>query len=168
MKKTTLKLLLVVIVTTFASCSSSLNKSEVENMAVSESLVGVWRQMSIGLDGTPIPTGNYKFLNTDDTFYSMVFWGSFKPSTIMMYGNYEITSDSTYVESIVEHSNSKMSGTKSLLKYKLLDKNTLLLQYKNDVQNKWIPEIWKRVGLSTVNREVQRDNSFTPTKSLDI
>ncbi len=153
MKKTTLKLLVVAMATVLVSCSSLLSKSKVENMATSESLVGVWRQMSVGFGGKMAPTGNYKFLNTDKTFYSMVVWGTFKPSTIMMYGNYKTTSDSTYIEDIVGHSNSKMSGTKSLLKYKLLDKNTLLIQYKNESLNKWIPEIWKRVEAIPIMRK---------------
>ncbi len=159
MKKTKLTLLVVVMITFLVSCSSPLNKSKVENMVVSKSLIGVWRQMSVGLDGKLIPTGNYKFLNTDKTFYSMVFWGSFKPSTIMMYGNYNITSDSTYVESIVKHNNTKMSGTESELKYKLLDTNTLLIQYKNEVLNKWIPEIWKRVEHKSADvRRFEKNN----------
>lgn len=134
-----------------------------KQLPMSESLPGVWNQIYITPNGNRIPTGNYKFLNTDGTFYSMVVWGlnggNNRPSTIGMYGTYSITSDSTYTEHIKVHGmNPAISNTSSQLKYQLLDKNTLLIKYRNETLNRWIPEIWTRVQLhQAIKKEQEKE-----------
>ncbi len=149
MKKTTLKLFVVALATILLGSSFLAHKKKNENMALSENMVGVWRQVVIHKEQAEL-TGNYKFLNPDGTFYSMVVMGASKSSFVMMCGNYTITSDSTFNEEIIKHSNPKMRGTESELKYKLLEKNMLLIKYKNSATNKWIPEIWARVPMIEV------------------
>lgn len=68
------------------------------------------------------------------------------PTEIGLYGTYKITSDSTCTEHIVKHAMSpEMSGVDSLLKYKLVDENTLIVQWKNG--EKWIKESWSRLQM---------------------
>ncbi len=153
MKKTILTLLVVAMATIFVCSSFTTGEKEPQNMAVSKSFVGIWRQLNFKGQ----MTGNYKFVNPDGTFYSMVVFGAFKPSMIMMYGNYKITSDSTYTEHIIGHTKSFLRNTDSKLKYKLLDENTLLIQYKNTEIDRWIPEKWVRVPMIEL-QDKKKDN----------
>ena len=68
------------------------------------------------------------------------------PTEICLYGTYKITSDSTCTEHIVIHATSpEMSGIDSSLKFKLVNENILLVQWKNgDI---WIKESWSRLQM---------------------
>lgn len=126
------------------------------HLPASTGLVGMWRQSgAIDSNGTiiEIPSGNYKVINPDGTFYTFIVWGEKRPTQIGLYGTYTITSDSTYTEKIIKHGiNPRMSGTSSELRYRFLDENLLLLEYKNEALNRWIPEIWRRVELANTER----------------
>ncbi len=127
-----------------------------KHLPLSDGLPGMWRQVVLrNVDGevTEAPTGNYKVLNKDNTFYTFVVWSSGKqadlPTTIGFYGNYTITSDSTFTEKIIEHTlNPAMSGTESELRFRFADPNTLVQYYKLQHSNQWIPELWRRVELN--------------------
>lgn len=60
-----------------------------------------------------------------------------------------MTSDSTFTEKIIKHGqNPSMNGSEDLLRFKMIDDNTIALQYFNSVYKRWIPEVWVRVPLS--------------------
>jgi len=96
-----------------------------------------------------VTTGIYKVINPDSTFYMFVTWGaggSNAPTEISFYGTYKITSDSTYIEHIVKHATSPvMNGVESSLKFKLVNENTLLVQWKKG--ERWVKESWSRVQM---------------------
>jgi hypothetical protein len=88
----------------------------------------------------------YSVNNPDGTFYMYTISGKDSLKTNMLqYGTYQITSDSTCTEQIVKHcTNSAMNGSKILIKYRLIDDNTLLWQWKLGNYN-WMTEKWSRV-----------------------
>jgi hypothetical protein len=143
MKKTFLSLIAVLAV--FALTAQN-------HVPASKSMVGIWRQtgmMSSSGQLVNVTTGNYKVINPDSTFYTFITWGSDgsnAPTEIGLYGTYKITSDSTCTEHIVKHATSpEMSGIDSSLKFKLVNENTLLVQWKNgDI---WIKESWSRLQM---------------------
>lgn len=151
MKKTLLSL--VVLLTVVFT-----GNAQEKHLPASKNIVGVWNQLIVLPTGQKVTTGNYKVINADNTFYTMIVWAlngrKDKPSTIGLYGTYSIDTDSTYTEHIVESGvNPKMSNTNSQLKYKMLDENTLLIQFKNEATGKWMPEIWIRVQLHNSDKK---------------
>lgn len=130
-----------------------------QHVPASKGLVGVWRQSGImSREGKirEVNTQNYKVINPDGTFYTFIVWGTIRPelpTNIGLYGTYTLDSDSTYSEKIILHSmNPKMNGTSSLLRSKLINENTLLIEYKNEVANIWEQEIWRRVQLANTGK----------------
>ncbi len=153
--KSKIIVVLSVVLLSFSSCTS-LQKSTVKenkfSIITSNSLVGIWNQvMPISKDKI-LKSGNFKFINPDGTFYLMMVESNDKnafsnlPTSISMYGTYEVTSENTLTEHIRKHLlNPKMTGTQSELKYKMLTDDQLLIKYKNPVTGKWIPELWIRI-----------------------
>ncbi len=147
-------LVLSVGVLLFVSCSSLQKTNEAKHqLLTSKSLVGVWNQVFPSLKTKKfLRSGNFKFINPDGTFYLMTVKSNCKnvllnaPTGISMYGTYEVTSKNTFIEHIEKHLlRSEMSGTESRLRYKLKTADLLMIEYKNEVTGKWIPEIWVRV-----------------------
>lgn len=128
------------------------------HVPASESLVGIWRQTAIMNNFTgkliDVKSGNYKVFNSDSTFYTFIIWGKqsiTQETTIGQYGNYNVTSDSTLVEHIIEHTiNPKMNGSESHIRYELVDDNNLIIKWSLD-NKKWIAEKWSRLPLSLPN-----------------
>ncbi len=149
MKKTTLKLLVVAVATIFVYSSFTTKQKEPQNLAESKSLVGVWHQVEV--QNNPAVYENYKFINSDGTFYSIIRCKN-GTSSITMYGNYKVISKNTIVEKIKGHLYSSFSNTESKLNYELLDENTLIIKYKNTKINEWVSETWKRVP-TTINQK---------------
>ncbi len=147
--------MLAIMLLFFSNCAIN-TKVKKHSLLTSKSLVGVWNQvMPLKNSNKVLLTGNFKFINPDGTFYTMVF---VDPSgrglritpniytSITMYGTYEITSKSTFTEQIEKHFiNSKMSGTQSMLKYRMLSEDKMQIEYKNPVTGTWVPEWWMRV-----------------------
>lgn len=124
-----------------------------KDLVESKSLVGIWQQAQVdnsSPDGQTkifnVPT--YKVLKEDMTFYCFSI-NNFNNlnSNVTHWGTYKITSDSTFTESVIKHyAFPDLDNSESLMRYKLLDENTLLMQYYNSVNKQWVPEIWKRVA----------------------
>ncbi len=142
MKRIVIKTLVVIFLlgmSEFLTAQTEKNKP----IDASEQIIGVWNQAHKRA-GKVLRTGNYKIINSDGNFYSMVVW-RYRPTTMVMSGTYQL-SDSTYTEHIKKHGlRPSMNGTKSILKYKFLAKDTLITMYNNEVINKWVPELWIRV-----------------------
>jgi len=142
MKKTIVTVALMVI-----TCMAFAQKDLVE----SKSLVGIWQQAQVNKspDGQTkiINLTTYKVLNADKTFYCFSINNLNNLNTnIIHWGSYNITSDSTFTESVTKHyAFPALDNSESLMRYKLLDENTLLMQYYNSVNKQWVPEIWVRV-----------------------
>lgn len=133
----------------------------------SESIIGVWRQVIVrpSADGKThvFKTGNYKVVNADGTYFTLITWGSRavtkngkttierSVTNLGHFGTYTNLKDSSFTEHIVKHGvNPKMSGTTSELRYKMIDRNTVIIKYKNG-NYQWIPETWQRVVLPENN-----------------
>ncbi len=86
MKKTTLTLLAVAMATIFVYSSFTTGGKEPQNLAESKSLIGVWHQVKV--QNNQVVYENYKFINSDGTFYSIIRWKN-GTATITMYGNYQ-------------------------------------------------------------------------------
>jgi len=141
MKKSILTVALMVV-----TCMAFAQKDLVE----SKSLIGIWQQAQVNKisDGQSkiIKTPIYKVLNADKTFYCFLINNNELNTNISHFGSYEITSDSTFTESVTRHYTSpSMDNSVSQMRFKLLDENTLLMQYYNSVNKQWVPEIWVRV-----------------------
>ncbi len=132
----------------FSSCGVT-KQEQTKTLLTSKSLVGVWNQvMPTDKENEVMLSGIFKFINPDKTFYMMM--SSFGddvvyPSVIRMYGRYEVTSKDTLIEYVDDHFNPQIIGSKSELKYELLDDDTLKIKYKNTVTQTWITEFWIRV-----------------------
>ncbi|GAB3653937.1 hypothetical protein GCM10028791_24320 [Echinicola sediminis] len=98
-----------------------------------------------------VKSGNYKVINSDSTFYTFIIWGKeilTQETTIGQYGTYNITSDSTLVEHIIEHTvNPQMNGSESQLRYEMVDENNIIIKWSMNNQ-KWVSEKWSRLPLS--------------------
>jgi hypothetical protein len=116
------------------------------HIPASKSFVGMWRLTEGMMHGTSKTTGMFTVNNPDGTFY--LFTTSGKHSTfaeILQYGTYKMTSDSTCTEQIVKHNtNSAMDSTIFLIKFRFIDDNTMISQWKLG-EFHWISEKWTRV-----------------------
>ncbi|UCS95408.1 DUF4488 domain-containing protein [Echinicola marina] len=128
------------------------------HVPASESIVGIWRQTAIMNNFTgkmiDVKSGNYKVFNSDRTYYTFIIWGKqsiTQETTIGQYGNYNITSDSTLIEHIIEHTvNPKMNDSESHIRYELIDENNLIIKWSLDNKT-WTSEKWTRLPLSIPN-----------------
>lgn len=141
MKKSILTVALMVV-----TCMAFAQKDLVE----SKSLVGIWQlaQVKQTADGQSkiINTPSYKILNADKTFVFFSISSNELNTNVSHWGTYNITSDSTYTESVTRHYTSPaLDKSESQMRFKLLDENTLFMQYYNDAYKRWIPEVWVRV-----------------------
>lgn len=124
----------------------------------SQSLVGLWQQTGAfdGEEIVPVTSSNYKVINADGTFYCLVAPKSHQ-FKVVLYGTYTVDSDSTYTEHIVKHGAfDRMDGTTSKLRYRVVDSNTLLIQFYNETMKGWVPESWKRVKMINDGHNGQR------------
>jgi hypothetical protein len=116
------------------------------NISDSKSYVGFW-QLSKGLmHGSTKTNAMFTVNNPDGTFYMFTTNGcdSLKAS-ILQYGTYNMTSDSTITVKILQHpTQPDMIGKTIFIKYRLIDENTLFSQWKLD-NFSWMPELWYRV-----------------------
>jgi hypothetical protein len=65
---------------------------------------------------------------------------------VVHWGTYKITSDSTFTESVIKHyAFPALDNSESIMRFKLLDDNMLVMKYYNNVNKEWVPEVWKRV-----------------------
>lgn len=141
MKKSFFTIALLVV-----TCMAFAQKEFIE----SKSLVGIWQQAQanqsndgqIKLIKTPV----YKVLNTDNTYVLFSIGSNDLTTNVSHWGTYKITSDSTFTESVTRHYTSPaLDKSESQMRFKLLDENALLMEYYNDTNKKWIPELWIRV-----------------------
>lgn len=141
MKKSIFTVALMVV-----TCMAFAQKDLIE----SKSLVGIWQMQGTRntADGKTqlVRLGNYKVLNTDNTFYAFAITNNDLTTNVSICGSFKITSDSTYTESVIRHYTSpEMNNSESKMRYKFIDKDTLVLEYYNDANKRWIPEVWVRV-----------------------
>ncbi|GGF78830.1 DUF4488 domain-containing protein [Wenyingzhuangia marina] len=148
MKNIFISFTIVFSILTTISCSSiKKTKTEKTHLPISKSLVGLWRQtIPIIKDGktTNLLTPHYKSINTDGTYYTFNAPGNGN-TKIIQYGSYEITSDNTYIEHVITNSAvPTMSNQDSSIKFKLVDENTLIINWKLKDQRGGT-EKWTRV-----------------------
>lgn len=141
MKKSILTVALMVV-----TCIAFAQKDLIE----SKSLVGIWQMQGMRNteDGKTqlVRLGNYKVLNKDGTFYAFAITNNDLTTNVSICGSFKITSDSTYTESVIAHYTSpEMNNSESKMRYKFIDKDTLVLEYYNNAIKRWIPEVWVRV-----------------------
>jgi len=141
MKKSIFTVALMVV-----TCMAFAQKDLIE----SKSLVGIWQQAQVRktTDGQSkiINTAVYKVLNADNSFVFFSISSNELNTNVSHWGTYKITSDSTYTESVTRHYTSPaLDKSESQMRFKLLDENTLFMQYYNDANKMWIPEVWLRV-----------------------
>jgi len=137
MKKTILLLSIVFI-------SFALNAQT--HIPASKSFVGFWRLTHGLMHGSSETKGMFKVNNPDGTFFLFTTSGTDSTyASILQYGIYKMTSDSTCTEQIVKHStNPAMNGSNFLIKFRFIDENTMISQWKLG-NYQWISEEWSRV-----------------------
>lgn len=126
------------------------------HIPVSKSIIGIWRLIDertlTNGESIKIVTGDYKVINADGTYYTFVTWPN--ETTIAQYGSYEIESDSTLVEHIIENVlHPRLSGKDSPIKYSLIDENTMMMAWSFSLDgNNWVNEKWIRLPLAVPTR----------------
>ncbi len=140
------------------SCTSLKNNKS--DMFTSTDLVGVWVQTGEVPLGREVCAGAIKVINPDHTFY--LIWNtqgenfvSFDRRTtdkpfIGLHGTYKLGKKDgefrSYTEHIIKSAfYSSVNGTESELKYKMIDKNTMLLMYHIKSSGEVGREVWKRI-----------------------
>ncbi len=84
----------------FSSNNIFSQENNEHELLTSKSLVGVWNQVIPNKTGNQMfRTGDFKFINPDGMFYTMII-NPGNPTSITMYGNYTVTSDNTFSEYI--------------------------------------------------------------------
>ncbi|SHJ33225.1 protein of unknown function [Arenibacter nanhaiticus] len=144
----------ILFLLTFLSVPLSAQNSLV-HIPASKTLVGIWKQTGVTNPRTgeimDVKSGNYKVINADGTYYTFITWGIENPSKdtgIGQYGTYKVTSENTLVENIVQHTvNPMLNGKNSILKFELIDDNTLMMAWSPNTIN-WVKERWTRLPLS--------------------
>jgi hypothetical protein len=122
-----------------------------KELVESKSLVGIWQQAQANqsndgqLKVINLPT--YKVIKEDMTYYSFSINNLNNiNSNVVHWGTYKITSDSTFTESVIKHyAFPALDNSESIMRFKLLDDNMLVMKYYNNVNKEWVPEVWKRV-----------------------
>ncbi|MDD4637018.1 MAG: DUF4488 domain-containing protein [Bacteroidales bacterium] len=134
-----------------------LTSAQAENRVIeSNSTVGFWQHIRVtkNADGTNkvAPSGIYKVINADSTFFSFMTSPTGSGLALTMFGSYKVTSDSTYTENVQTSLSALGLPTKNNeLRYKLVDKNTLFVQFHVLSNDTWTPEIWVRVTMKEMN-----------------
>jgi hypothetical protein len=122
------------------------------HIPVSKSIIGIWRLIDertlANGESIKILTGDYKVINADGTYYTFVTWPN--ETTIAQYGSYEIETDSTLVEHIIENVlHPRLNGKNSPIKYSLIDENTMMMAWSFSLDgNNWVNEKWIRLPLA--------------------
>ena len=122
-----------------------------KDLVESKSLVGIWQQAQVNQspDGQTkvINLTTYKVIKEDMTYYSFSINNLNNiNSNVVHWGTYKITSDSTFTESVIKHyAFPALDNSESIMRFKLLDDNMLVMKYYNNVNKEWVPEVWKRV-----------------------
>lgn len=118
------------------------------HIPASKSFVGIWRLSEGMLHGSDKTTGMFTVNNPDGTFYLFTTSGTVSTyASVLQYGTYEMTSDSTCTEKITKHmTNPIMDDQIILIKFRLIDENTMISQWKlGSINMEWMPEKWVRV-----------------------
>ena len=116
------------------------------HIPASKSFVGFWRLTEGMMHGSIETKGMFTVNNPDGTFYLFTTSGTDSTyASILQYGIYKMTSDSTCTEQIVKHNtNPSMDGRICLIKFRFIDENTMISQWKlGDLP--YFSEKWSRV-----------------------
>ncbi|MEL1240586.1 DUF4488 domain-containing protein [Flavobacterium flavipallidum] len=145
-----MKHILVLLIVVFSVKLSA--QTEQNHIPISKSIVGIWRliderKLTNG-ESIRILTGDYKVINADGTYYTFATLPN--ETIIVQYGSYEIESDSTLVEHIIENVlHPRLSGKDSPIKYNLIDENTMSVAWSYNLEGKiWLNEKWIRLPLA--------------------
>ncbi len=146
----------LILVSLLMSCGTYQKTNIIE----SNDLVGLWGMVKELPSGKTVYIGTIKVINPDKTFY--LIWNSggkpYKDLSgktnnkpfIGLYGTYKFGkkegSFTNYTEHIISHSlSATLDNTDSELKYKMIDKNTMLLMYHIKSSGEVGREVWKRI-----------------------
>lgn len=122
------------------------------HIPVSKSIIGIWRLIDektlTNGETINILTGDYKVINADGTFYIFATWPT--GITIVQYGSYEIETDTTLVEHIIQNVlHPRLNEKNSPIKYCLIDENTMMMAWSFSLDgNNWVNEKWIRLPLA--------------------
>lgn len=120
------------------------------NMPSAVSLVGIWQICEVAkdsLDNYIVTSGNaLKIISSDKTFKNLLLNGGAAHSTIFMEGNYELPSDSIYVESLTYSATPVFPrGARNEMHVKFLHDNLIQISFDLPGQGRRIDEFWVRV-----------------------
>ncbi|GGA66445.1 hypothetical protein GCM10008015_03930 [Flavobacterium palustre] len=145
-----MKHILALLILVFSATLSA--QTEQKHIPVSKSIVGIWRRIDerklVNGESIKIVTGDYKVINADGTYYTFATLPY--ETIIVQYGSYEIESDSTLVEHIIQNVlHPRLSGKDSPIKYSLIDENTMTVAWSYNLEGKiWLNEKWIRLPLA--------------------
>lgn len=126
-----------------------LQAGEAGEAARSDSLVGIWQQMSTrkvkGLKQVGYELF-FKILNADGTFCNVSILSNGQ-AVYSQRGTYEVLDDEYYIEHIEYSPIARFNETSNRLRYSFQrgGKRMVLLWYNPSVDC-WVPELWQRVG----------------------
>lgn len=128
-------------------------------------LEGIWQNQSPSRNENGKfllrPSGFFKTLTKDGKVYNMTIIGY--KAVFSHTGRYYITSDSTYVEQIKGSYSNQYKGHDTPMRYKYLPKEKILfMQYWEPKNQKWNPEIWKKV------EDIKPEDIPAPTKQEEL
>ena len=152
MKTTSVFFMLIGMIVFFAGCGSSQRLLNGDDAA--ERIIGLWEVKAIHNSNEEgykvIPSGMFKMIFQDGNF--MNFMSTEKGAIITVDGTYRLEGD-LYTEEIVNSFNKSQEGKDNPLMIKMTHENFMYLRWFQPVdefgvtQNRWIEEIWQRVGI---------------------
>lgn len=142
--------------------SSAVFSQEKQHLPLSKSLVGIWQWIAsddgVGkLRSVRSQTENraFKVINSDGTFYTLMFVPGMYMPVVTFYGTYELAGTNKYYENVVQNAVSPhISGTRNELRYSFEeDGKVLVLEYRIEGSDRWSKEAWGRVFYQELKTE---------------
>ncbi len=154
--------LCLAIITLLLSALSPLEAKQKEK--ATHPIAGAWQRVQLRAnndDGKVFIVCDpfFKFLNEDGTFFNMTYPVAGKAAYFTQAGDYEILSDSTYVEKITSAPSALFRGKDSQIKYQFSnDKKQMIIKWYNENLHQWTPELWIRVEVPSTNAPIPNKN----------
>lgn len=131
--------------------SNSIKEKAGKRRKEDNPIVGIWQLCTqiVDCEGKnaykPLPA--IKIINANNTFCSMFLYTCPDNGRIMQRGRYKMTGEGTYIEKITEHRQKNMVGSMSMMSFKFIDENKLIMEVEFDNPNAIGPrkEYWKRL-----------------------
>ena len=135
------KFLLLLLLVPLTLCAEPVEQKD--------QLVGIWQQVSPAKGDNPaIKLPVWKVLQQDGQFTLFLIANKQAQSIITNQGTYTVVADNVIVEHIsASLTKPEMVGKKNKIRYKFLDRDTMVISYRFPTDQTDVTEMWVRVKM---------------------